>query len=349
MLRGRSTAKSRSAADTRNTDATSVRRASRSRGPVVVGGVIVGREYTHRLVILLTGASGYIGQRVGARLAAGGERIRCLVLPDDPIDPGRHFAADVVRGDVTRLDSFLPHGEDVDTVVHAAAVMPPGAPDRKQEVNVLGTANVIAFAQRRKARRLVYLSAVSAAYAKKNAYGTSKAEAERLVQESGLDYTILRLTMVYGPSGGLHFQKLVSLLTRVPLLCPVPGPGTARLQPVFVEDVVQAVELALRSPAAVGKTYNVSGGTVLRLRDLIDRIVAVQGLRRRRLHVPLALCRLAASGLAVVLPPSFFSPDALLGLTQDAELDHSQFGQECGYAPLSLEEGFARTFGRSPA
>jgi len=63
----------------------------------------------------------------------------------------------------------------------------------------------------------------------------------------------------------------------------------------------------------------------------------------------LALCRLAASGLAVVLPPSFFSPDALLGLTQDAELDHSQFGQECGYAPLSLEEGFARTFGRSPA
>jgi NADH dehydrogenase len=131
----------------------------------------------------------------------------------------------------------------------------------------------------------------------------------------------------------------------------VPGAraGTARLQPVFVEDVVKAVGLALRSPAAVGKTYNVSGGTVLRLRDLIDRIVAAQGLRRHRLHVPLALCRLAASSLAVVLPPSFFSPDALLGLTQDAELDHSQFGQECGYVPLSLEEGFARTFGRSPA
>jgi hypothetical protein len=51
----------------------------------------------------------------------------------------------------------------------------------------------------------------------------------------------------------------------------------------------------------------------------------------------------------VVLPPSFFSPDALLGLTQDAELDHSQFGRECGYAPLSLEEGFARTFGRRRA
>jgi hypothetical protein len=55
------------------------------------------------------------------------------------------------------------------------------------------------------------------------------------------------------------------------------------------------------------------------------------------------------SALAVVLPPSFFSPDALLGLTQDAELDHSQFSQECGYAPLGLEEGFARTFGKATA
>ena len=309
----------------------------------------MGGEYTQRLVILLTGASGYIGLRVGARLAAAGERIRCLVLPDDPVDPARRFAAEVVRGDVTDLDSFLAHGEGVTTIVHAAAVMPPAPAERMQEVNVRGTANVIAFAQRWKARRLVYLSAVSAAYAKKNAYGSSKAEAERLVQESGLDYTILRLTMVYGPAGGLHFQKLVSLLTRVPRLCPVPGPGTARLQPVFVEDVVQAVQLALRSPAAVGKTYNVSGGTVLRLRDLLDRIVAAQGLRRRRLHVPLALCRLGASGLALVLPPSFFSPDALLGLTQDADLDHSQFRAECGYAPLSLDEGFARVFGGGAA
>jgi nucleoside-diphosphate-sugar epimerase len=287
--------------------------------------------------------------RLGAHLAAGGARLRCLVLPDDPVDPGRTFPADVARGDVSRLDSFASHGEGVTGIVHAAAVMPPGAPDQMREVNVRGTANVIAFAQRWRVRRIVYLSAVSAAYAKKNAYGESKAEAERIIRESGLDFTILRLTMVYGPAGGLHFQKLASLLTRVPLLCPVPGPGTARLQPVFVDDVVHAVELALRSPAAHGKTYNVSGGTVLRLRDLIDQIVASKGLRRRRLHVPLGLCRAGVSALALVLPPSFFSPDALLGLTQDAELDHSQFGQECGYAPVSLEEGFARTFGKATA
>lgn len=300
-------------------------------------------------MLLLTGASGYIGLRVGAHLASRGQRLRCLVLPGDPVDPAGRFPTEVVRGDVTDLGTFASRGEGVTAIVHAAAVMPPAASDLIHEVNVRGTANMVEFAHRWSIRRFVYLSAVSAVYANKNAYGASKAEAERLVAQSGLDYTVLRLTMVYGPDGGLHFRKLVSLLHRLPLFCPVPGPGTARLQPVFIEDVVNAVQLALDSPAARGKAYNVSGGTVVRFRDLIDLIVAAEGLRRRRVHVPLVVCRAAAAVFSAALPPSYFSPDALLGLTQDADLDHSQFHEECGYSPLSLEEGFARAFSGADA
>lgn len=298
-------------------------------------------------MLFLTGATGYIGLRVGESLAGGGRRVRALVLPGDAVDPRRRFPCDVVAGDVSRIDSFADRGEGVTEIVHAAAVMPPGTAEQMREVNVRGTANVIECARRWGVRRLVYFSAVSAVYPEKNAYGASKAEAERMIVESGLEYTILRLTMVYGPDGGLHFQKLVSLLERLPYFCPVPGPGTARLQPVFVGDVVRAVELVLASPAAVGKAYNVSGGTVVAFRELIDRIVAARGLRRRRVHVPLVLCRAAVSALSVVLPPSFFSADALLGLTQDADLDHSQFHAELGYTPLGLDEGLARAFGGS--
>ncbi|HEV7499682.1 MAG TPA: NAD-dependent epimerase/dehydratase family protein [Vicinamibacteria bacterium] len=300
-------------------------------------------------MLFLTGASGYIGLRVGERLAAAGRRVRALVLPGDPVDPSARFPCEVVRGDVSRLDSFADQGAGVTEIVHAAAVMPPGTPEQMREVNVRGTANMLEAARRWGVRRFVYFSAVSAVYSEKNAYGASKAEAERMIVESGLDYTILRLTMVYGPDGGLHFRKLVSLLHRLPFVCPVPGPGTARLQPVYIGDVVRAVELSLGSATALGKAYNVSGGTVVAFRELIDRIAAAEGLRRQRVHVPLALCRAAASVLSAVLPPSFFSPDALLGLTQDADLDHSQFGTECGYAPVSLEEGFARVFGGGAA
>src|SRR5258707_10301905 len=80
-----------------------------------------GREYTHRLVILLTRPTGYIGMRLGARLGATGERLRCLLLPEDPVDPGRAFATHVVRGDVAPLAPFLPFGAGVPTIGPARA------------------------------------------------------------------------------------------------------------------------------------------------------------------------------------------------------------------------------------
>jgi nucleoside-diphosphate-sugar epimerase len=296
-------------------------------------------------VLFLTGASGYVGMRVGERLAGRGRRLRCLVLPDDPVDPGNRFPAQVVRGDLRDLDSFAAYGDGVNAIVHAASVMPPAGADHIKDVNVRGTANMIDFARRWEIRRFVYFSAVSAISSPKSAYGASKAEAERLVTESGLDYTVLRPTMVYGPDGAADFRSLVTLVRSMPLLSPVPGSGSARLQPVFIGDLVRAVELVLSTAAATGKTYNVSGGTVVRVRELLERIAAAEGLRRLRISVPLILCRAAAGALRLAVPSSLFSPDALLDLSEDADLDNGRFQVECGYQPLTLDEGFARVFG----
>ena len=151
-------------------------------------------------------------------------------------------------------------------VVHAASAMLPNPPALIQRVNVEGTRNMLAFAERAGATRFVYLSAVSAVYARLNSYGRSKAEAERLVRESGLPHTILRPTMVYGPGGGLHFAKLVAVAEKIPLIFPVLGSGTARLQPVWIDDVVDAIMLVLDEPRAHGRTYNLSGATALPFR-----------------------------------------------------------------------------------
>jgi NADH dehydrogenase len=270
------------------------------------------------------------------------------VLPDDPIDPGNRFPTQVVRGDVTELHSFAAYGEGVNAIVHAAAAMPPAPADRIREVNLRGTANMLEFARRWRIRRFIYFSAPPPSGAD-DAYADTKAAAERLVKESGLDYTILRLAMVYGPGGARPFRKLVSRVRRIPLVYPMAGAGAARLQPVYVGDVVRAVELVLATAAATGKTYNVSGGTVVALRELVDRIAAAEGLRRTRVHLPLALCRAAAGALSMALPASLFSPDALLGLGEDVDLDHTPFHEECGYSPLTLDQGFARVFGGGEA
>jgi nucleoside-diphosphate-sugar epimerase len=292
-------------------------------------------------MIFVTGATGLVGGRLVRRLVERSEAVRCLVLPGDPADPSRELPVEVVRGDVTELESLLPHGEGVSAIVHAAALMLPNPPEPILRVNVEGTANVIRFAKQHRVRRLVYLSAVSAVYAEKNVYGESKVQAEKLVRESGLDFTVLRLTMVYGPDGGHHFQTLVSL-GRIPAFYPVIGSGQARLQPVWIEDVTQAIELALKEPCSIGKTYNASGATVVTFNQLVDAILARTGRRRLRVHAPFGLCLAAARALAPLLGSTPFSPAAVLGVNQDATLDNTPFQRECGYRPLPLEEGLKR-------
>jgi NADH dehydrogenase len=298
-------------------------------------------------VIFLTGGSGYVGQRLLARLAARGERVRCLVLPGDPVDLAARFPVEVVRGDLLDAASLETAGEGVTAVVHGAALMLPNAKERIRAVNVDGTANLLQAVRAWGARRFVYMSAVSAVYKAVNSYGRSKADAERLVRESGLDYTILRPTMVYGEGGGLHFAKLVGTLRKLPLVVPIVGSGGARLQPVWVEDLVTAIETVLASPRAVGRAYNVSGATVVRFDEFLDLIFAMTGLRRVKLRVPLWLCKAGAHTLAAVLPSSFVSPEAILGLSQNADLDFSEFRDECGYQPVTLDVGLRKAFGRA--
>ena len=294
-------------------------------------------------MLFLTGAGGYVGRRIARRLLAGGTRVRALLAPGEERPP-ELAEAEVVRADILDAAALLPLGEGVTAVVHSAAAMLPNPPEKIRAVNVDGTRHVLAAARAWGARRLVYLSAVSAAYPVKNSYGLSKVEAEALVADSGIPWVVVRPTMVYGEGGGLHFARLAGLVRKAPGVFPVFGPGTARLQPVHVEDVARAVEIALHDPAAVGGTWAASGATVVTFDELVTRIAGALGVARPLVHVPLPLA-MAAARLAVRLSPTFFlTPEALLGLNQDADLDHAPFARACGYAPRTLDEGLAAEF-----
>lgn len=292
--------------------------------------------------VLLTGATGYVGRAVLERLTAAGVRVRCLVLPGDPATPPSGPLVEAVNGDLTSLQPLDGLVDGVQTIVHSAAVMPPARPELFQHVNVEGTRRLLTAASESGARRFVYLSAVSAAYRVHNAYGASKLAAEALVRESRLPHTILRPTMVYGPGGGLHFQKLVSLVRSAPGVLPVIGPGTQRLAPVLIDDVVAAVELARTHADAAGRTYAVAGATVVSFDELVDRIGAAIDRRPRKLHLPLSLCRGLARLSERVNPESFLNTDAVTGVTQDAAPDWSQFARDCGYSPVTLDDGLIR-------
>ena len=222
-------------------------------------------------MIFLTGVTGYVGRRVARLLAASGHGVRGLV-PEREALPADLPGVELVRGDILEPATLEPHGAGVTAVVHAAAAMLPNPAETIRRVNVDGTRHVLGAARRWGVRRFVYVSAVSAAYPRKNSYGQSKVEAEALVAASGIPWAVLRPTMVYGDGGGLHFAKLAALVGKAPGVFPVFGPGTAKLQPVHVEDVANAIRIALENPAALGGTWGVSGATVVTFDELVKRI-----------------------------------------------------------------------------
>lgn len=299
-------------------------------------------------MIFLTGVSGYVGQRVARRLAAAGHRVRGLIPAGEPL-PADLPGVELVRGDILEPASLEPHGAGVDVVVHAAAAMLPNAAEKVRSVNVHGTRHVLAAARAWGVRRFVYVSAVSAAYPKKNSYGQSKAEAEAIVAASGIPWVTLRPTMIYGEGGGLHFARLVALVKNAPGVLPIFGPGTAKLQPVHIADVASAIRIAVTRDEAVGGTWGVSGASVVTFDELVTRIAAALGIRRTLVHVPLPLAMVAAT-VAVRLSPSFFlTPEALIGLNQDADIDFRPFAEACGYRPRTLDDGLVDGLGVTEA
>ncbi len=234
--------------------------------------------------ILLTGASGFIGGYLAAKLAAGGRCVRCLVRPTSDTTQLRALRArsegasiELTFGDLTDSDSLRRAVEGCAQVVHCAAMVSDwGTVEEIRAANVIGTADLAAAAVQAGVRRFVQISTtdvygypgtpgVSEDYVPvgfANWYSQTKREAEavlsRIARESGLEVVFLRPATVYGP-GSTEVVGEMARAMRGRYLPAVAG-GRALAGLVHVENLVDAVLLALSRPEAAGEAFNVVDG-----------------------------------------------------------------------------------------
>ncbi len=225
-----------------------------------------------RDAVFVTGAAGFVGSRLVARLREHGRPTHALIR-DGARAPGlERIGARAFRGDVTLPDSLKPAVAGCEAVVHCAV----GGSDLEQAraVNVRGTENVLRAAIAAGARRVVHVSSVVAhgrawppvlTEAKPleltgDPYAQTKAEAEqaaeRLAREGGIELVIVRPTIVYGPGSGRILAELSRVtLERIKML----DAGRGWLNMIYVDDLVDGIILALDSPAAAGEAFLMSG------------------------------------------------------------------------------------------
>ena len=258
-------------------------------------------------MILVTGATGFVGPKIVHALRAADKPVRCLVR-----DPSRgrqlqSWGCELARGDVTDPKSLREAVRGCDRVMHLVAIIQ-GKPEQFERIMTEGTRNVVAAATEAGVERFVLMSALGTTEETKELvpYYRSKWAMEQAVKESGLEHVIFRPSFVFGRDGGVLpiFIRQVRWSPVVPVL----GPGTQRIQPIWVDDVAAHFTKGVDLPEAANRTFELGGPDTVDWNELYARIKRVLGKRRPTMHVPFGVVR-AGAKVAQFLPKAPITPD----------------------------------------
>src|SRR6185437_1858069 len=243
------------------------------------------QELRGRRMILVTGGTGFVGPHVVHALRARELPVRVLVRDLRRGARARAWGAELAEGDVTDAASVAAATAGVDAVVHLVAIIKGSRADFER-VMVQGTRNVVSAAKAAGVRRFVLASALGLDERTKDAvpYFAAKWEMERAVKESGLEHVILRPSFVFGRDGGV-LPTFVRLARFAPVT-PIIGPGTQRLQPIWIEDVAAYYAASIDHAGAANRTFEIGGPDAPTWNEFWGRLKRVLGTRRPSLHVP---------------------------------------------------------------
>jgi uncharacterized protein YbjT (DUF2867 family) len=292
-------------------------------------------------MLLVTGAAGFVGSRLVARLAREGERAHALVR--DAAKARKTLPADgydLFIGDTTLPSTMDAALAGVDTVIHTAFI----TADRKQgpndnyyKTNVLGTRNLVAAAKRAGVQRIIVLTGLGTKQDKPGSYMQGRYEAVQAVRESGLAWSALGPSILFGPRAAF-FKGLSDLIRSVPGVVPMIGNGKVEFQPIWVEDVVTCLIKMAREPESYdGRLIDAGGPEVYTYAQILDLLMAKLQKRRIKVPGPIPLASLGAGVMELVLPkpPVTRAAMALFEFPNVTDIDAVE--KNFGFTPRSLK------------
>ena len=276
--------------------------------------------------VLVTGAAGFTGSHVVPLLLQSGFEVRCLTRPNSDRSPLSALTVEWVTGDLSDAESLTAALRGVDALVNIASLG-------------FGHADTILGSMKEAGvKRGIFIS-TTAIFTQLNAGSKSvRLAAEEAIHASGLDYTILRPTMIYGSQRDRNMWRLIRLLRITPVM-PIFGDGESLQQPIFVDDVAHAVLLALQNDITIGRSYNIAGKDPLTYNQVIDTVASALGRRVWKLHLPhLPIVRVLqfTERIGLGLP---IKAEQVLRLNEDKSFSYEEAKRDFGFSPRSFAEG----------
>jgi uncharacterized protein YbjT (DUF2867 family) len=244
-------------------------------------------------MILVTGGTGFVGSHIVNALADAGKDVRILERNPGSWQEAGVRCREAVQGDMTDPESLRRAVSGCDTVVHLVAIRQ-GKPEQFQRVMSEGTRDLVAAAKEAGVRRFVLMSALGTTDETKDLvpYYRAKWDMEQTVKGSGLDHVIFRPSFIFARDGGIlpTFRRLAKLMP----VTPIPGSGTQRIQPIWIDDLVAYFVKAIDLDAATNRLFEVGGPDRVTWNELWDRLKQALGARRPSVHVPMGVMRAQA-------------------------------------------------------
>ncbi len=287
--------------------------------------------------IVVLGGTGFLGTRLVARLIKDGHQVTVLSRDREQhkhllVLPGLTLENCDVYAEAYLSERF--RGKDV--VINLVGILNErgfgGSGFRRAHTEL--TRGVLQAARSAGAARLLQVSALKAAPDAPSYYLRSKGEAEQLIRDSGaaLDWTIFQPSVMFGPRDSFLI-RFAGLLATLPWVLPLAKPN-ARFQPVFVDDVVEALRRCLHGGFCSRQTYELGGPHIYSLREIVNLVAKLTGKRRWIMGLPDPVARIQALAMDFV-PGRPFSSDNYRSLTVDSVCAQDDFAK-LGIKPQSM-------------
>jgi uncharacterized protein YbjT (DUF2867 family) len=289
--------------------------------------------------ILVLGASGYVGTRLVARLAAKGYRVRCLVRDSNKFKPVPAGNVEVIQGDVLKAESLRRAFDGIELVYYLVHSMSAGEQDFEERDNAAAR-TVRLQCEQAHVRRIVYLGGLGTE-SEQSPHLRSRHEVGRILRSGPIPVTEFRAAVVVG-SGSLSFEMVHHLVNRLPVMI-CPRWLTVRTQPIFIGDVLEYLVEAVNNPRSVGKIFDIGGADVLTYRDMMLVVARVLGLRRLLIQIPILTPRLSSYWVNLVTPVSASLARTLIESVRNETVCRNTEALEVfGIQPISYEESVRR-------
>jgi len=284
--------------------------------------------------VLVTGAAGLVGIHTCRELSKKGWQVRALVR--DPAKAAMALGQLPVEfrvGDVRDASTLRSSLSGCGAVVHLAAIAIEKKGESYRESNTAATERLISAARAETVQRVIFMSQNGADSRSPYPFLRSKGVAQDSIKTSGLNWTILRPSVIFGPED--QFVNVLGRLIKLtPKVFPLPGGGSARFQPIAVDDVARVIRMALERKDTVHQSYDLGGAIPLTLLQMTERILTAMGTHRKIVPVPVKALRPVIALAQRLLPNPPVTPSLLDLLSLDNTVPNNALTEHFKVVPI---------------